>query len=161
MEPKFKVGDKVINLKDMYLWNNSYHFKRFMQNAISVVEHITEHQFSTSKDITLLEPVSEKSWSSMDVYSQANGMCLGDQSVVYHLVHDRHLIEKFLNNAFETAQRNLDIDDANKLHDIEKQIEALQKQAALIRNKESEPNKFSARRFTDERITEMKKLFLV
>lgn len=160
MDNKFKVGDQVVNLKDLYLWNNSHHFKRFLKNAISVVEHVNSTQFSTNKAVDLSEHVSDKSWSSMDVYSQDNGQCLGDRSTVYHMVHDKDIIEKFLKNAFDIAERNIENEEAATLKDIESKIAELQLQADRIRNNTPDPKKFSSRRFTAERIEEMSRIFL-
>lgn len=160
MDNKFKIGDKVVNLKDLYLWDNFYHYKRFLVNAIAVVEHVSEHQFSTKRSVDLKEKVSCKSWDSVHVFDQGSGSCLGEDSRVYHMVHDREIIEKILTEAFNTADEKLTKREEQELTEIELQIAALQLKADHLRNKNPDPNKHSARMFTNERIDDMKKIFL-
>jgi len=123
----FEVGDVVINLNSLHLWNNTYHSKRFIQSMKETVTAVNGDLFTTDQKISLDEHISDKSMSAHRVFRQEDGRCIADSSSFrYNFTKHPELILYRLNAVFDAGYQKLKADDKVAIQDIEDQIATLQ-----------------------------------
>lgn len=123
----FEVGDVVINLNEIHLWNNTYHSKRFLESMRETVTAVSGDLFTTDKSVSLDEHVSDKSMSAQRVFRQEDGRCIADSSSFrYNLTkHPEHILYR-VNACFDAGYDKLKAGDKEAIDDIEDQIAVLQ-----------------------------------
>lgn len=125
--PNFEVGDIVVNLNDLHLWNNTYHSKRFISLMRETVTSASDDLFTTDKTQSLDSHVSDKSMDAQRIFRQADGRCLGDSgSFRYNLTKHPESILYRVNACFDAGYHKLKADDKEAIDDLEDQIAALQ-----------------------------------
>lgn len=136
-EFRYNVGDKVINLSSLSLWDNSIHFAKFQESFIKTVTSATEKYFSvTSFDVT--QPMDYDSLSYRHIFKQKDGSCLDYTHTIdnhlYHFVHDHDRIVKFLKNKIVEAFDKALTEDNKEIAILEDQIRSLQNRVAVIKS---------------------------
>lgn len=90
---KFKVGDKVFDVRKINIWNNTYHHKEFLNNMIVIVKYANERWFSTGCEH--LDYTS--AMDAWEVNSQITGLPKYGTRKLLHLIHDKDEIMSILN----------------------------------------------------------------
>lgn len=125
--PNFEVGDIVVNLNDLHLWNNTYHSKRFISLMRETVTSASDDLFTTDNAQSLDSHVSDKSMDAQRIFRQADGRCLGDSgSFRYNLTKHPESILYRVNACFDAGYEKIKAGDKEAIDDIENQIAVLQ-----------------------------------
>ena len=125
---KFETGDTVVNLDDLYLWNNPYHYKKFLNNMSSTVFDFNDKFFSIDKKVSVNKNIPDrKNMQALNIYIQADGYSYGDVfKVVYHLEKDKEIIKEELEKSFSSAELEVEQFKNEEIERIEAAIEELQ-----------------------------------
>jgi len=133
----FNVGDKVINLSELSLWDNVFHFEKFENHFICTVTHANERYFS----ISFFDVNQKKNFCGSDlhhVYCQEDGKwCDYDPSSItrlYHFERDKDKVIAHMNKLFDEALKKSDDEDAKEIQSLENQIQFLQSRIQLIKD---------------------------
>lgn len=126
---KYNVGDKVIDLSSLSLWNNSIHFAQFESKFIQTVTSATEEYFSVSSyDVT--KPMNYDSHNDRYIFKQKDGSCRDYAYTIdnhlYHFVHDHDRIVAFVKKKIAEAFTKANEDDAKEIASLEAQIRSIQ-----------------------------------
>lgn len=125
--PNFEVGDVVINLNQLHLWNNTYHSKRFIESMREIVTAVNGELFTTDPQQSLDEHVSDKSMSAQRIFRQEDGRCIADPSSFrYNLTKHPESILYRVNTCFDAGYQKLKAGDKEAIDDLEDQIATLQ-----------------------------------
>jgi hypothetical protein len=125
--PNFEVGDVVINLNQVHLWNNTYHSKRFIESMRETVTAVNGDLFTTDPRQSLAEHVSDKSMDAQRIFRQEDGRCIADSSSFrYNLTKHPELVLYRLNACFDAGYEKLKAGDKEAIDDLEDQIAVLQ-----------------------------------
>ncbi len=134
----FNVGDKVICLTELSLWNNVFHFKKFEDHFIKTVAHANERYFSLGYDIN--ENASRFEYERQYFYNQHDGSWC-DYSLnphvitkLYHLERDRGIITAHMNKLFDIAFKEAEKADNSEIEKIELEIKRLQAKVQAIKD---------------------------
>lgn len=120
--PNFEVGDVVINLNQLHLWNNTYHSKRFIDSMRETVTAVNGDLFTTDS-----QQFSEKSMSAHRTFRQEDGRCVADlSSFRYNLTKYPESILYRVNACFDSGYNKLKAGDKDAIEDLEDQIAVLQ-----------------------------------
>lgn len=143
---KFNLGDIVIDLSNVELWDNIYHFEKFndlLRNS-KTVKHI-DTTFGNGGFFTTDENVDLSSYEdrtdlrkSMVIYQLKDGKNLSSFNPVYNWTTNRKGIEAFLKKKFDAALQRCDEEDAAEIEDLERQIEVLKKRIEKIKKGDRE-----------------------
>ncbi|MBX9837856.1 MAG: hypothetical protein K2X69_06020 [Silvanigrellaceae bacterium] len=125
---KFETGDTVVNLDDIYLWNNPYHYKKFLNNMSSTVFDFNDKLFSVDNKVSVNTDIPDpKNMQALNIYSQVDGYSYGDVfKVVYHLEKDKEIIVEELEKSFSKAEIEVEKFKNEEIERIETAIEELQ-----------------------------------
>lgn len=136
-EFNFNVGDKVINLSELSLWDNVYHFEKFENNFIRTVTSANERYFS----IDSFDVNQNKYFFDYDryhVYCQEDGKWCDYNptsiTTLYHFERDKDKVIAHLNKLFSDALQKSDDEDAKEIQSLESQIRFLQSRVQLIKD---------------------------
>lgn len=126
---KYNVGDKVIDLSNLSLWDNTMHFGQFENSLIKVVTFASEEYFSvTSFDVT--QPMSYMPCNNQYMFYQKDGKCRdyvpSRDNSLYHFVHDHQRVVDFIKKKIATAFEKSAADDAKEIDSLEHEIRRLQ-----------------------------------
>ena len=132
----FNVGDKVINLKDLSLWDNVYHFDKFEHSIISTVSSANERYFSIS-NFDVQNKMDFYGSDTSYVYLQKDGSWLSYHPTwitkLYHFDRDRDIVIAHLKKLFTEAMYTADNNDLKEIASLEAQISNLQKRIDSIK----------------------------
>ncbi len=130
----FEVGDVVVNLNDINLWNNTYHSNRFVSLMRETVTSVSGDLFTTAKSISFDDDFSDKSMVAQRVFRQSDGRCIADASSFrYNLTKDKDVIMQRFSEYFDAAIVKLDSDDQEAIDEIEDEIHSLQAKLEAIK----------------------------
>jgi hypothetical protein len=123
----FEVGDVVINLNQLHLWNNTYYANRFISAMRETVTAVNGDLFTTDRKQSLSEPFSDKSMDAQRIFRQEDGRCIADSSSFrYNLTKHPESILYRVNAYFDAGYEKFKADDKEAINDIENQIAVLQ-----------------------------------
>jgi len=126
---KYNVGDKVINLSELSLWDNSIHFEQFKNSFIKTVTSATADHFSvTAYDVN--QRMTYNSLNDRHIFNQKDGSCrdytYSIDNTLYHFVHDHDRIVAFVKKKIAESFDKAQADDDKEIASLEAQIERLQ-----------------------------------
>lgn len=135
-EFKYNVGDKVINLSDLSLWDNSFHFSQFESQFIQTVTSATAEHFSVTRyDVT--KPMNYDSHNDRFIFNQKDGKCrdytYNIDNSLYHFIHDHDRVVAFVKKKIAEAFAKANEEDAKEIASLEAQIRSLQARIDTIK----------------------------
>lgn len=133
---KYNVGDKVIDLSSLSLWNNSSHFSQFENGFVKTVTSATAEHFSvTSYDVT--KPMNYDAHNDRFIFNQKDGSCRdythSIDNHLYHFVHDHERVVAFVKKKIAEAFAKANEDDEKEIASLEAQIRSLQARIEKIK----------------------------
>lgn len=135
-EFKYNVGDKVISLYDLSLWDNSIHFEKFKASFIKTVTSANAEYFSvTAYDVN--QPMNYDSLNDRHIFKQKDGSCRDYTYTVdnhlYHFVHDHDRIVAFIKKKIAEAFDKAQSEDDKEIASLEDQIRRLQARLDVVK----------------------------
>lgn len=131
----FNVGDVVLDLQDMGLWNNVYHYKNTLVTfRKSVVLNACERLFTTDMNIDTTKVNGLSDWDvKRKVCEQKNGRGYdGSQAFVNYTTRERD-VRAHVKKLFDKEIERCDKEDAEMIARIESEIAAKQRQIEEIK----------------------------
>lgn len=133
---KFSVGDIVINLSDVSLWNNVYHFDKFI-NSFSkkeVVTQVLHGRFTTDKDTDLGKYEDREDFRKQhSIYFKSNGQSEGGFKKMYNWTTNRDNIVKYLEGLYQATLEKCQTEDDEMIARLEAEIREKQARIEKIR----------------------------
>lgn len=109
----FNVGDKVVNLRFLHLWNDAFHHVHFLNDSVHLVSNATDEFFTFNPLVEIPESLSLNSYVAQHIYQQSTGVCIADGAKhVLSVEREFPLIKSALDSAFALAMQK--VDDENK-----------------------------------------------
>lgn len=133
---RYNVGDKVIDLSNISLWDNTIHFGQFESSLIKVVTFASEEYFSvTSFDVT--QPMSYMPYNNQYMFYQKDGTCRDymptRDNTLYHFVHDHERVVTFIKKKIAAAFEKATSEDEKEISNLESEIRRLQAKIDTIK----------------------------
>lgn len=163
---KFNVGDIVITLSNLKLWDNVYHFQKFineLKNA-KAITHIEKGlnrggYFTTDKNIDLSSYSSREEYQNQSkIFHLDNGKSIDLYHQCFNYTQNKAGIKKYLQEKFNFALKKCDEADKEEIDKLEKQIAVLQAKIEKVKRGErsvSFDSRINEREFINERIDEI------
>jgi len=155
-EFRYNVGDKVIDLSQLSLWNNSFHFSQFENSFVKTVTSATAEHFSVTKyDVT--KPMNYDAHNDRFIFNQKDGSCRDYTYTIdnhlYHFVHDHDRVVSFVKKKIAEAFAKAKEDDDKEIASLEAQIRSLQARIEKIKagGREAITGKVPQREFLQNR----------
>lgn len=133
---RYNVGDKVIDLSELSLWDNTMHFSKFEKSLIKVVTFASEEYFSvTSFDVT--KPMNFEPRNNQYMFHQKDGKCreytYSIDNSLYHFVHDHQRVVAFIKKKMADSFEKAATTDAKEIAALESEIRRLQAKIESIK----------------------------
>lgn len=161
---KYNVGDKVINLSSLSLWDNSINFEQFKNSFIKTVTSANEKYFSVTA-YNVDNFINFDRMNDQYVFNQKDGSRREPSYTIdthlYHFVHDHDRIVAFVKKKIAESFDKAQADDDKEIASLEEQISRLQARVDMIKagNRPSISRSFPQRQFLkDQEIFIMKSL---
>lgn len=111
----FNVGDKIVNLRFLHLWNDAFHHVHFLNDSVHLVSGATDEFFTFNPLVDIPISVSLDSYAAQHIYQQSTGVCIADgEKHVLSVEHEFTLIKSALDSALALAMKKVD-DENNKI----------------------------------------------
>jgi hypothetical protein len=109
MSHQFNIGDKIVNLRNIELWDHPNHHAIFLNSVTGVVLQADSQHFSIRPNINISDVHSASQVEKDDIYEQESGVCIGlNPNFILHPVRDRDVIlaslDKALNNSMQALE---------------------------------------------------------
>jgi hypothetical protein len=112
----FNVGDKVISLHYLHLWNDAFHYVHFLNDALHVVTAVTDEFFTFNPAVEIPAQFGLDTYAAHQIYQQSTGVCVGDkEKAVFSVLNDYALIKEALDSAFSIAMKDVDQEHLNNI----------------------------------------------
>lgn len=161
---KFKVGDVVINLNEVSLWNNIYHFEKFINSFAKkeVVKQVSYGRFTTSDDVDLSKYEDREDWRKQySIYGLSNGKSVGGSKKMYNWTTNKKNIVAYLEGLFKEEIEKCQREDDELIARLEAEIRQKQAKIEQIRAGNrgiSFKSEVSEREFITGQIEKIKKI---
>jgi len=100
----FNVGDKVVNLRYLHLWNDPFFHIQFLNDAVHVVLMANSKHFTFNPLVKLPLAIVPEDYISQHIFSQDTGVCVVDNSKsVLSIERQSETIREILSNALLAA----------------------------------------------------------
>lgn len=157
---RFNVGDVVVNLKEVYLWDNIYHFENFISSLKKeVVKQADRFRFTTLDNVNINSYEDrEKHRNTYHIYDQNHGVSINDSKQVSNWTTNEKNIRLFFQKKFNEALSKCDLEDKTQIEKLEAEIRAKQAQIEKIRagnRSVSYDSKINEREFINGRINQI------
>lgn len=158
---RFNIGDIVVNLENITLWDNVYHFEQFIRTFKNkeVVTQLFNGRFATldSFDITKYED-RENFKNQYHIYHQNGGASVSGFKQMYNWTTNEKNIRAHFNKLFAEAIKKCDEEDEKEIAKLEEQIRHAQEKIAAIKAGKrtvSFNSKINEREFVNSRMEEI------
>ena len=110
----FNVGDKIVSLRFLHLWDSDFYHVRFLSDAVHVVTSANDKFFTFTPNLELPDQFDRESYAAHNAYSQVTGVCYTDiDKVVFSLERDFVTIRALLDGAFAAVIQKTNDDFKN------------------------------------------------
>lgn len=162
---KFKVGDIVVNLNDVSLWDNSYHFEKFI-NSLSKKETVVQTangRFTTDVNVDLSKYEDREDWKKQhSIYFQNDGSSAAGFKKMYNWTTNKANIVAYFEGIFKEALTKCQNEDDALIARLEAEIREKQAKIEKIKSGNrvlSHNNKVNEREFINSQINKINKIF--
>lgn len=161
----FNVGDVVVNMNDVSLWNNIYHFEDFIRtfSKIEVVTQTAYGRFTTDKDIDLNKSEDLEDWRKQySIYSQSSGKSKSGFKKMYNWTKNKDSIIADFEVLFAESFAKCQTEDEVLIARLEAEIREKQARIEKIRagNRNAPHNsKVNQRDFINTQVEKIRKIF--
>lgn len=76
----FNVGDKVVNLRYLHLWNDPFFHVQFLNDVVQVVLLANEKHFTFNPLVKLPLAIVPENYVAQHIFTQDSGVCVVDKS---------------------------------------------------------------------------------
>lgn len=109
MNHQFNVGDKVVNLRNIALWDHPNHNSLFLNSVVSFVAKADSQHFTIRSNVDISNVEQSTSTDKDDIYEQDTGVCVGmNPNFILHPVRDRDVILASLDKALNASMQSLE-----------------------------------------------------
>lgn len=135
----FQVGDKVVDIESLSLWDNVYHWKNTLRGMrVQVVTQVSEMVFTCLPDFQDIErfPFGDKHRDNSHlVYQQKNGVPWDGhpRSQMVNITRNKANLITYLEKKFQERFKKCDEDDASEIQKLEGEIRALQNRIDAVK----------------------------
>lgn len=110
----FNVGDKVVNLRYLHLWNDPFFHVQFLNDVVQVVLLADEKHFTFNPLVKLPLVIVPESYVAQHIFTQASGVCVIDESKsVLSIERQSETIREILSNSLSLAIKTVNEEFAN------------------------------------------------
>jgi hypothetical protein len=150
----FNVGDKVISLRYLHLWDSSFYHVRFLNDSVHVVTSVNDKFFTFTPNLELPDKFSLDSYAGHNAYYQVSGECFASpDKMVFSFERDGEIIQSKLDEVFKSSMKKMDDDFKNAVIETPKTSDDVHR---YIQERDTHNrNYFAKKKFLFERFQEI------